>query len=84
MADAKNDTSKSADLEAAQEDRGEERHTAEEIEQQDLNQGMDTGTHDSTRHGVEWGRSYRTRPKKAEPKEQSGKQKTDRVSKPGE
>jgi hypothetical protein len=49
-----------------------------------LNQGMDTGTHDSTRHGVEWGRSYRTRPKKAEPKEQSGKQKTDQVSKPGE
>jgi|SRR5665213_635988 len=47
------------------EDQGDElRHTDEQIEQQDLNQGMDTGTHDSTRHGVDWGKSYQTRPTK--------------------
>jgi len=44
------------------EDQGDElRHTDEQIEQQDLNQGMDTGTHDSTKHGVDWGRSYQGR-----------------------
>jgi hypothetical protein len=26
--------------------------------QQDLNQGMDTGTHDNTRRGINWGPSY--------------------------
>jgi hypothetical protein len=47
------------------EDQGDElRHTNEQIEQQDLNQGMDTGTHDSTRHGVDWGKSYQDRPTK--------------------
>ena len=39
--------------------RHEERLTSEQIEQQDLNQGMVTGTHSSTRHGVNWGSSYR-------------------------
>jgi hypothetical protein len=42
--------------------REEERLTGERIEQQDLNQGMDTGTHSSTHHGVNWGPSYRMRP----------------------
>jgi hypothetical protein len=42
--------------------RQEGRLTGEGIEQQDLNQGMDTGTHSSTRHGVDWGASYRVRP----------------------
>jgi len=42
--------------------RQEGRLTGEGIEQQDLNQGMDTGTHSSTRHGVDWGPSYRVRP----------------------
>jgi len=41
--------------------REEERLTGERIEQQDLNQGMDTGTHSSTRLGVNWGPSYRVR-----------------------
>ena len=41
--------------------REEERLTGERIEQQDLNQGMDTGTHSSTRLGVDWGPSYRVR-----------------------
>ena len=42
--------------------RQEERHTSERIEQQDLNQGMDTGTHSSTHLGVNWGPSYRMKP----------------------
>jgi hypothetical protein len=42
--------------------REEERLTGERIEQQDLNQGMDTGTHSSTHVGVDWGPSYRVRP----------------------
>jgi phage terminase Nu1 subunit (DNA packaging protein) len=41
--------------------REEERLTGERIEQQDLNQGMDTGTHSSTHFGVNWGPSYRVR-----------------------
>ena len=44
------------------ESRQEERLTGERIEQQDLNQGVDTGTHSSTRHGVDWGPSYRVKP----------------------
>ncbi len=43
--------------------RQDERVASEKVEQQDLNQGgMDTGTHSSTRHGVDWGASYRVRP----------------------
>jgi hypothetical protein len=41
--------------------REEERLTGERIEQQDLNQGMDTGTHSSAHLGVDWGPSYRVR-----------------------
>jgi len=47
-------------LEAGEDQSDELRHTDEQIVQQDLNQGMDTGTHDSTRHGVNWGKSYQT------------------------
>ena len=61
-------------LEAKEEQRVEERHIAERNEEQDLNQGTDTGTHDSTRRGVAWGPSYqvrsttgRKRQKKGEP-----------------
>ena len=53
-----------------EEDRDEGRQESEHIEQQDLNQGgLDTGTHDSTRHGVDWGPAYRG--KKAPKKEKS-------------
>jgi hypothetical protein len=52
---------KSENLEAKQEERDQERRNAERTEQQDLNQGMDTGTHDSTRSGVDWGPSYQVR-----------------------
>ena len=43
--------------------REEERLTEERIEQQDINQGMDTGTHSSAHRGVRWSPSYRIRPK---------------------
>jgi hypothetical protein len=74
MAGTKQEKSKTIDFEAAQEDREQSRHEAEEVEQQDLNQGgLDTGTHDSTRHGVEWGRAYKTHAKpKGAPKKKSG------------
>ena len=35
------------------------RRDAEQEEQQDLNQGMQTGTHDALRHGINWGPSFR-------------------------
>ena len=41
--------------------REEERLTGERIEQQDLNQGMDTGTSSSTHRGVNWGPGYHVR-----------------------
>jgi hypothetical protein len=49
------------DLRQEMEVRQEGRLTGERIEQQDLNQGMDTGTHSSTHLGVKWGPSYRVR-----------------------
>lgn len=42
--------------------REEERLTKERIEQQDLNQGVDTGTHSSTHRGVNWAPEFRMRP----------------------
>jgi hypothetical protein len=45
-------------LEAQDEQRVEERRLDERTEQQELNQGTDTGTRDSTRHGVKWGAAY--------------------------
>jgi hypothetical protein len=62
--------SKSASLEAEEEFRGEMeqredgRQTIERIEQQDLNQGMDTGTNSSIHRGVNWGASYRVPPER--------------------
>ena len=48
--------SKTVDNEKQQE-RQNEHHEAERSRQQDLNQRMDTGTHDSQRHSVNWGSS---------------------------
>ncbi len=48
----------------------------ERIEQQDLNQGMDTGTHGSTRRGINWGSSYaipKTTNRKDQKKDQPNK-----------
>jgi|SRR5580658_4070897 hypothetical protein len=45
------------------EQRGENRLTRGQNKQQDLNQGMETGTHSSSHQGVSWGPSYRMRSK---------------------
>ena len=50
------------DLRREMEQREKGRHTIERSEQQDLNQGMDTGTHSSIHRGVNWGPSYRVKP----------------------
>jgi hypothetical protein len=47
-------------LEAEEQKPENDRITVEQNERQDLNQGMTTGMHDSTRHGVNWGPAYRT------------------------
>jgi hypothetical protein len=56
-------------LEAEMEKRDEIRHKDERVERQDLNQGFDTGTHDSTHAGVNWPASYTIHPKANKPKE---------------
>lgn len=43
------------------------RRTTERNEQQDLNQGMNTGTHSSAYPGLNWGPSYRMRSRTQEP-----------------
>ena len=61
--------SKSDSLEAEEEfrdemgQREEERRTSERNEQQNLNQGMQTGTHSSPYPGIHWGPSDRMRSK---------------------
>ena len=57
------------EIEADQDDHEQERVENELDEQQDLNQGMSTGTHSTTRTGANWPRSYRgklTREKKSD------------------
>lgn len=48
--------------EADQRDGG--RLEAEQDEQQDLNQGVQTGTHDALHTGIKWGSSYRVKERK--------------------
>jgi hypothetical protein len=48
-------------LEERQQERDIERRDAERARTQHLNQGMDTGTRDSVRHGVDWGSADRGR-----------------------
>ena len=45
-------------LQAEEEQLETQRKTIARNEQQDLNQGMDSRTHDSVRHGVKWGDAY--------------------------
>jgi len=64
---------KSKDSEAAEEmnaeisSREDDRHLDEQAVQQDLNQGMETGTHDSGRSGIKWAPSYRSPTKRGKP-----------------
>ena len=64
-------------MESEMEDRDENRRQDERAERQDLNQGMETGTHDYACFGVKWGRSYRVPSKRGGPnkahKEDDGK-----------
>jgi hypothetical protein len=53
------------DLNSELEKRDDNRREDERSEQQDLNQGMETGTHDSTGRGINWGPSYRAPGKRA-------------------
>jgi hypothetical protein len=61
--------SKSGSLESEEElredmgQRQEIRRTNEQNKQQDLNQGMATGTHSSAHGGIRWGASYRIKSK---------------------
>jgi hypothetical protein len=53
--------SKIENLDEKQVERDLGRSEAERTRQQDLNQGMDTGTTDTVRHGVNWGSADRRR-----------------------
>ena len=59
MSDSRPYKSDSSNTGGGPEDNEERRRSDEQNEQEDLNQGMTTGTHDSTRSGVDWGDSYR-------------------------
>lgn len=49
------------ELDADQEQQKEVGQQIDQNEQQDLLQGMQTGTHDSIRHGIRWGASYQVK-----------------------
>jgi hypothetical protein len=53
--------SNTGNLDAKDEEREEIRREDERDEQQDLNQGSSTGTHDTSKHSVDWGPAYRGR-----------------------
>jgi hypothetical protein len=65
MADTKTTKSEfvnvEADVDAEERQQEEGRRTNDQIEQQDLNQGMDTGTSSSIHRGVNWPPGYRVR-----------------------
>ncbi len=74
-------------LDVEMEQHAEPRRAKERATQQDLNQGMDTGTHESGRTGINWGPSYKVRSiangkrqKKNEPIKTSGEQTVPPVS----
>ena len=56
------------DLDSQAEQRDEVRLQAERDELEDLNQGMQTGTHDAFHSGIKWGSSYRIKESATNPK----------------
>ena len=67
--DAAEELDKTAeDLESQADQRDQERSVAERDEQEDLNQGMQTGTHDAVHRGINWGSSYRIKESTTKPK----------------
>lgn len=61
MEDKEKDKLQSPQYDPGLDDREEGRQEDDRIEQEDLNQGMDTGTHDSIHRGVRWGSADRLR-----------------------
>jgi hypothetical protein len=57
--DGKSNTAE--EMESEMEERDQARREEESGDWEDLNQGIQTGTHGSTHLGVRWGPSYRTR-----------------------
>jgi len=73
MKDTAGKKSKAADeIESEMEDRDDARSEEQRDQGEDLNQGMQTGTHDSQRLGVNWPPSYRHL-KKKKPASKRGK-----------
>jgi hypothetical protein len=54
---------------------------AERDQQEDLNQGMQTGTHDSPEPSINWGPSYRIKKSTPKPKWQASIEEKDRDAK---
>ena len=60
-------------LESEMKERDEARTLDDRAEREDLNQGMDTGTHDSIHRGVNWAPEFSVRPKTNKPNEEPKK-----------
>jgi hypothetical protein len=60
-------------LESEAEARDEARALDDRAEREDLNQGMDTGTHDSIHRGVNWAPEFSVRPRTNKPNEEPKK-----------
>ena len=60
-------------LESEMKERDEARTLDDRAEREDLNQGMDTGTHDSIHRGVNWAPEFSVRPRPSKPNEEPEK-----------
>jgi len=60
-------------LESEMEQRDQERALNDRAQREDLNQGMDTGTHDSIHRGVNWAPEFSVRPRPNKPDEEPKK-----------
>ena len=61
------------ELESEMKERDEARALDDRAEREDLNQGMDTGTHDSIHRGVNWAPEFSIRPRTNKPNEEPKK-----------
>ena len=61
------------EMESEMEERDEARALDDRAEREDLNQGMDTGTHDSIHRGVDWAPEFSIRPRTNKPNEEPKK-----------
>jgi hypothetical protein len=65
------------DMESKAEEHDEEHLEADRDEQQNLNQGMDTGTHDAPYRGIKWGPADRIKERSASASQGSDDSKKD-------